>query len=75
MAKAKSRIKNVAVANGAKNYHCEIDGIRLTINSSNYTIITAHAIKTKKFHMKHKFIDLSLRANFLRGKFIHKFTQ
>ena len=25
-----------------KNYYCEIDGIRITINSSNYCVITAH---------------------------------
>lgn len=27
-----------------KNYYCEIDGIRITINSFSYTIITAHMI-------------------------------
>lgn len=25
-----------------KNWYCEIDGIRITINSYSYTIITAH---------------------------------
>ena len=30
-----------------KNYYCEIDNIRITINSYNYCIITAHRIKTK----------------------------
>ena len=30
-----------------KNYYCEIDNIRITINSYNYCIITAHIIKTK----------------------------
>lgn len=27
-----------------KNWYCEIDNIRITINSSSYTIITAHII-------------------------------
>ena len=30
-----------------KNYYCEIDNIRITINSYNYCIITAHIMKTK----------------------------
>ena len=28
-----------------KNWHCEIDNIRITVNSYSYTIITAHIIK------------------------------
>lgn len=28
-----------------KNWYCEIDNIKITINSYNYTIITAHIIK------------------------------
>lgn len=28
-----------------KNYYCEIDNIKITINSFSYTIITAHIIK------------------------------
>lgn len=28
-----------------KNWYCEIDNIRITINSYSYTIITAHIIK------------------------------
>lgn len=27
-----------------KNYYCEIDDIRITINSYNYCVITAHLI-------------------------------
>ncbi len=27
-----------------KNWYCEIDNIKITINSYNYTIITAHTI-------------------------------
>ena len=29
-----------------KNFYCEIDNIRITINSYSYTIITAHKIKS-----------------------------
>lgn len=28
-----------------KNYYCELNNIRITINSYSYTIITAHIIK------------------------------
>ena len=28
-----------------KNWYCEIDNVRLTVNSYSYTIITAHIIK------------------------------
>ena len=28
-----------------KNWYCEIDNIKITINSYSYTIITAHTIK------------------------------
>ena len=28
-----------------KNWYCEIDNIKITINSYSYTIITAHLIK------------------------------
>ena len=28
-----------------KNWYCEIDNIRITVNSYSYTIITAHIIK------------------------------
>jgi len=27
-----------------KNWYCEIDGIRITVNSYSYTIITAHTM-------------------------------
>ena len=30
-----------------KNWYCEIDNIIITINSSSYTIITAHCINNK----------------------------
>ena len=28
-----------------KNWYCEIDGIKITVNSYSYTIITAHKMK------------------------------
>ena len=28
-----------------KNWYCEIDGIKITVNSFSYTIITAHKMK------------------------------
>lgn len=33
---------NTYIYKKGKNYYCEIDNIRITINSYNYTIITAH---------------------------------
>ncbi len=37
--------KNSNIYRKGKNWYCEIDNIRLTINSYSYTIITAHLIK------------------------------
>lgn len=37
--------KNCYIYKKGKNWYCEIDNIRITINSYNYTIITAHLIK------------------------------
>ena len=28
-----------------KNWYCEIDNIKITVNGSSYTIITAHQVK------------------------------
>lgn len=36
---------NSVIYKQGKNYYCEINNIRLTINSYNYCIITAHIIK------------------------------
>ena len=40
----KNRIldKNCCIYKQGKNWYCEIDGIRITVNSYSYTIITAH---------------------------------
>lgn len=36
--------KGVKIYKSGKNYYCEKDNIRITINSYSYTIITAHLI-------------------------------
>ena len=36
--------KNCNIYKNGKNWYCEINNIRITINSSSYTIITAHLI-------------------------------
>ena len=37
--------KNCNLYKQGKNWYCEIDNIKITINSYSYTIITAHLIK------------------------------
>ena len=37
--------KNCNIYNQGKNWYCEIDNIKITINSYSYTIITAHTIR------------------------------
>ena len=37
--------KNSYIYKEGKNWYCEIDNIRITVNSYSYTIITAHIIK------------------------------
>ena len=36
--------KNCYIYKNGKDWYCEIDGIRITVNSYSYTIITAHII-------------------------------
>ena len=36
---------NCVVYKNGKNYYCEIDNIKITINSRNFCIITAHFMK------------------------------
>ena len=43
--KSKVLDKNVIFISKEKNWYCEIDNIKITINSYSYTIITAHIIK------------------------------
>ena len=37
--------KDCNIYKHGKNWYCEIDNIKITINSYSYTIITAHLIK------------------------------
>ena len=37
--------KNCNIYKQGKNWYCEIDNIKITINSYSYSIITAHLIK------------------------------
>ena len=37
--------KDCNIYKQSKNWYCEIDNIKITINSYSYTIITAHTIK------------------------------
>ena len=37
--------KNSNIYKQGKNWYCEIDNIKITINSYSYTIITSHTIK------------------------------
>ena len=41
----KIKDNNAYIYKDGKNWYCEIDNVRITINSYNYTIITAHFIK------------------------------
>lgn len=34
--------KNCGIYKSGKNHYCEKDGIKITVNSHSYTIITAH---------------------------------
>ena len=42
---SKLKQENSVVLKEGKNYYVEVDGCRITINSSSFTIITAHKIK------------------------------
>ena len=42
---SKLKQDNSTVGKEGKNYYVEVDGCRITINSSSFTIITAHKIK------------------------------
>ena len=37
--------KNCCIYKQGKNWYCEIDDIKITINSYSYTIITAHTMR------------------------------
>lgn len=37
--------KNCSIYKQGKNWYCEIENVKITVNSYSYTIITAHRIK------------------------------
>lgn len=37
--------KNCNIYKQGKNWYCEIDDIRITVNSYSYTVITAHIVQ------------------------------
>lgn len=43
--KSKILDKRCRIYKQGKNWYCEIDNIRITVNSYSYTIITVHIIK------------------------------
>lgn len=43
--KAKISDEKCVVFKNGKNFYCEIDNIKITVNSHNFTIITAHIKK------------------------------
>lgn len=43
--KNKVRDKACNIYKQGKNWYCEVDNIKLTINSYSYTVITAHILK------------------------------
>lgn len=42
--RAKVLDKNCNIYKQGKNWYCEIDSVKITINSYSYTIITAHRL-------------------------------
>lgn len=42
--KRKILLKNCIIYRQGKNWYCEVDNVRITVNSHSYTIITAHKI-------------------------------
>ena len=43
--KSKVLDKNCNIYKQGKNWYCEVDSIKITINYYSYTIITAHIVK------------------------------
>ena len=50
--KSKVLDKKCNIYKQGKNWYCEIDNIKITINSYSYTIITAHIIKQNDCNIK-----------------------
>ena len=43
--KNKMRDKNCIIYRQGKNWYCEVDHIKITVNAYSYTIITSHILK------------------------------
>lgn len=43
--KNKVLLENCKIYRQGKNWYCEVENIKITINSYSYTIITAHIVK------------------------------
>lgn len=39
-----------------KNWYCEIDNVRITVNANSYTIITAHKVQQAILKRRHRLI-------------------
>ena len=50
----KNEFYKIAAYKKGKNYYAEIDNIRITINSNNYCVITAHIMNDKKVRLWEK---------------------
>lgn len=37
--------KNCVISRQGKNWYCEVDNVKITVNAHSYTIITAHIVK------------------------------
>jgi len=51
--KSKVLDNDCTILKQGKNWFCEIDNIKITINSYSYTIITAHIIKQKNILLRY----------------------
>lgn len=47
--------KNCRIYRQGKNWYCEIDDIKITINAHSYTIITAHMDNKKAAYEQKKY--------------------
>ena len=58
--------KNCNIYKQGKNWYCEVENIKITINSYSYTIITAHIVKytdeQKDLPINHAAVTLPLSA-------------
>lgn len=60
--KSKILDRKCSIYREGKNWYCEIGSARITVNSSSYTIITAHRMKEKTMDQEDGFMELQLIA-------------